>query len=348
MRTLITLMLFSSGLQAQIVKSYVKYFTTASYRNSEGDIIVKTNGTYYVAWTQFRNATQDNATADIAAKYSTDSGKNWVDVGIIQENIGAQTTISVSLVRISSTVVHMYFCVKNSNTDLRIFRKVSTDDCSTWGSATEVINDGGYMPMLNGVVRKTASGRIVVPVYYSADVGIIPPYMYVYCWYSDDNGVSWTKSTPNLTHNGSIGYAEPGFTETSAGNLLIYLRNETGVQDFANSTDNSTTFGTPYVSTLSSTHSPAKIIQLSNGHLIAFHNPSGLSTARYAIRVSRSNDVGATWTKLMDLEYGPSNYNFSYPSAIEYNGKLLVTYWETNISVGKISLKFASIPISQL
>lgn len=351
MRYLLFILLLPIGLQAQF-KAYIKYFTTASYRNTEGDLIVKNNGQYYAVWSQFRNGTDDATTADLAAKYSVDSGKNWIDLGIIQENIGIQTTMSVSLVRIGHDTVHMYFLVKNSNTDLRIYRKKSFDDCVTWSAAEQAITDPGYAIVLNAKARKVASGRIVIPVSFSANVGVIPPnYLSVYAWYSDDNGSTWTKSTPTLTLSADIGYAEPGFVETSAGNLLLHMRVQTGgFQVFSNSTNNGTTWGTPYTSTLSSTGSPCSIIKLSTGQLIAVHNPvvGGFPHIRSVLRISKSVDNGATWQLVMDLESNTLNYNFAYSSTTEYNGNLLLTYWELQPVAGKYALKFASIPISQL
>lgn len=350
MKLLFVILFFASTTQAQGFKSYISYFTTASYRNTEGDLIVKTNGDLYVAWSQFHNGTFDNTTADIAAKYSTDGGKNWVDLGIVQLNIGTQTILSVSLIRISSSVVHMYFCVKNSNTDLSIYRKVSSNDCVTWSAPVQVLQDGGYMPAVNGCVRRLASGRILYPVYFSTNVGTVPPYMVAYAWYSDDDGATWTKSTPNLTHLASIGYAEPNSVEISPGTLIMNLRNETGFQDFSTSADNGATWGTPGNSTLTSSHSPAVIRKLSTGALIAIHNPTGtgMTDVRNVLRISRSVDNGATWVKVRDLEGYTVGYNNAYPSALEYNSNLLLTYWELCAAAGKYSLKFASIPISSL
>lgn len=351
MRLLIMILLFSSTVNAQGFKSYIQYFTTGSYRNTEGDLIVKTNGQLYTVWGKFHNNLDDAAVADLAAKVSADSGRNWIDLGIIQQNIGLQTTTSVSLVRISSTVVHLYFCVKNSNTDLRIYRKISSDDCATWGAPVEVINDNGYMPALNNTVRKLASGRLIISIYFSANVGVIPPnYCMAYCWFSDNNGSTWTKSTPNLTRSIGVGYTEPTTVETSAGNLLMAIRNNSGFQHFSTSTNNGATWTTPVASTLITTDSPVKIIKLSTGKLIAIHNPSGtgMTDPRNVLRLSGSTDNGATWVTIMDLEGYTAGYNFSYSSAVEYNGNLLLTYWEANSAAGKLSQKFASIPITQL
>lgn len=340
-------------VQAQdTYKAYIKYFTTANYRNSEGDLIVKTNGEYFAAWTQFRDGTADNSSADIAAAYSQDSGKNWIHLGIIQQNIGLETTISVSLIRINSTTVHIYFCVGNSGTDLQVYRKVSTDDCITWGTAEHVINDPGYSAVLNGQVRRVSSGRIIMAIYTSLDINNIPPdYLYSYSWYSDDNGNTWTRSTPNLTLSADIGYAEPGFFESSPGVIKMNMRVQSGgFQVFTQSNDNGETYNTPFTSTLSSTGSPAAIWRLSNGVIVAFHNPTDgpFADIRGTLRMSKSNDGGATWTTVLALDEVSNDYNFAYASITEHDGRILITYWETNKTVGKIALKFASIPLTLL
>lgn len=331
-------------------KSYIKYATRKNIRNSEGDLIVKNNGSYFAAWTQFGNNLADNASADIAAKISDDGGKNWTSLGVIQQNLGAETTISVSLLRIGGDTVHMYFCVGNSGTDLQLYRKKSTDDCTSWGPAELLINDPGYSAVLNGKVRRVSSGRIIMAMYTTADVNNIPPdYMYSYCWYSDDNGTTWSRSTPNLVLNEDIGYSEPGFFEADSGVITMNMRVQTGgVQVFSTSIDDGNTFDTPFNSTLSSTGSPASIARLSNGVIIALHNPSGLpySDIRSLLRLSKSVDGGLTWQKVSDIDGGIEGYNFSYSSITENSGNILITYWETNLTMGRISLKFTSIPIS--
>lgn len=345
-----------SSADAQIQKGYIAYFTGKNYRNSEGDVIVKNDGaTLYSVWTEFGTSTADDAAAQIVSKTSIDGGKNWTAYKVEQANLGTQTTMSVSLVRINSTTVHMYFLVKNSATDMKIYRKISSDDCATWGAASAVISDVGYNLVLNGKVRKTASGRIVIPIAWVTDAGGSPAYFRTYVYYSDNSGSSWTKSTPELTRSAGIGLVEPGFVETSSNNLRMHIRESlTGHQWYSTSTDNGSTWASAAEGTLSSTSSPAAMIKLSNGHLIALHNPDSIPAdatynLRVTLRISQSTDNGATWSKLFDLERGPnSNYNFSYPAVIENNSNLLVQYWETNYAAGKIALKFASIPITQL
>lgn len=353
-RIIVLLILFSSCACAQY-KSYIKYFDNTSYRNSEGDLIVKNDSTYYAAWGQFGTSVADDAQASIGAKRSLDNGRNWVDMGIVQANIGLKNTVSVSLLRIGHDTVHMYFLVKNSNTDLKVYRKISIDDCSTWTAPAEVISDAGYNIVLNAKVRKLSSGRLIMPIGWVADVGAATPYFRAYCYYSDNNGTSWTKSTPELVRNAGTGFPENGIVELSPGNLLMSMRESlTGFQWFSSSANNGSTWSSAIQSTLESTASPAQLVKLSNGSLIAIHNPNYIPAdatynTRLILRISKSSDGGNTWSKVFDLENGPtSNYNFSYPSAVEFNGYLLLTYWETNYTAGRIAQKFASIPISNL
>lgn len=356
MRIIFLFILFSPLLANCQYKSYIKYFDNTNYRNSEGDLIVKNDSTLYTVWTQFGTSLADDAQANINAKQSFDFGKNWIDKGIVQANIGVKNTMSVSLIRIGHDTVHMYFLVKNSNTDLKVYRKVSTDDCVTWGSPAAVISDAGYSIVLNGKVRKLSSGRIIMPIGWVADAGAATPYFRAYCYYSDNNGTSWTKSTPELTRNAGIGFPENGVAKMSSGIMLMSMRESTtNFQWISTSADNGASWvGPASQGTLESTSSPAQLIELSSGSLVAIHNPNVIPpdatyNTRLVLRISKSVDGGNTWSKLFDIENGPtSNYNFSYPSATEFNGYLLLTYWETNYLAGRIAQKFAAIPISLL
>jgi len=348
MRVLILLILFTNTVSAQF-KSYIQYFSKGNYRNSEGDLIIKNNGQLYTVFTKFRNNLDDAAVADLCAKVSTTGGRDWIDLGVVQTNIGGQTTMSVSLVRTSTTKVQMYFCVKNSNTDLRIYRKISNDDCATWSAPMLVINAPGYLAVLNASVVRINSGRIVIPVYFTSNVAAIPPnYCKAYSYYSDDDGATWVKSTPDQNISSGVGYTEPCAVAINYNIVLMMIRNNSGVQHFSVSTDAGATWSVATASQLVSTDSPCKILLTSTGVLIAVHNPPGFTDPRGVLRISKSLDSGATWVTAFDIETPVDSYNFSYASVAEYQGNLLISYWEANFNAGKIAQKFCSIPINKI
>ena len=69
-------------------------------RYSEGSIIARRDGSLLYAATQFVGGGADHATASIVAKTSQDGGRTWGREETLQENIGKQNVMSVTLRRL--------------------------------------------------------------------------------------------------------------------------------------------------------------------------------------------------------------------------------------------------------
>lgn len=334
--------------------TYIKYATTVNTRNTEGDLLVINDSTYIVAYSRFTGGSGDFNFAEIASAKTTNNGKSWVDNGVLQPSTGLQSTNSAAFLRLSTTDVLLFYLVGNSVTDLKSYVRKSTNNGASFGAPVLVTDSAGYWVMNNARAILTASGRIVLPFAYTPDVsqsgGSNPTYPNKSrCIYSDDSGVTWTRSTGWITAP-MRGAMEPGIVELSPGNLLMYIRTQTGKQYFSNSVDNGTNWTTATASTLVSPEAPATIIK-SGSTLIAIHNnnynPS--DNVKYGRRtpltISTSTDQGSTWTVKMNIE-DRVTHEFSYISANIVAGSLLLTYYD-NIG-STFSLKFRRIPLSQI
>jgi predicted neuraminidase len=329
--------------------SYIANATTANVRDSEGDIlVVPATGKYLTAYSKFNRGLGDAGAAVIVGKFSTDTtGNDWGSEFLISANIGLQNVLSVSLFASSSTTYACYFNVKNSTSDNRLYRSISTSSgaAGTWSAATQIVNDGAYDDILNAVVRTVNSGRIIIPVATTPISGPINVWS-CYAKYSDDGGTTWSNSN-TISPATTLGGVEPVIVQLSGNNLLMTMRTQSNWNWFSNSTDNGATWGTPYQSTLPSLYSPTQMINI-GGKLLAGVNANISGNVRNPISLYKSLNNGATWTLVTNIEFGNnSHYEYSYPSFTVSNGYLLVSYYEyvDNIMCNQ---KFTKIKISDL
>lgn len=325
-------------------KSYIAPYSTGNVRNSESDIIVRGDGSYLCVYSRFYIGSQDNAPAKIMAKISNDAGDSWGAEFQVSANIGAQTVLSPSLVRIDASTIHCYFLVVNSDTDLRVYRSISNNDGSTWASPTEILS-GGYNGVLSASVKKVNGGRILIPVQKTTDISNPAIPFDIFTYYSDDSGVTWSSS--NVV-NSSTAMGETSILYLGGNAVKMVIRSASGFQLFSDSSDNGTTWGTPYVSTLKSVSAPAQILKYGTT-LIAFHNPNTTDMRRNPLTISKSLDNGVSWIKITDLENANTfTTSYAYPSLTFDSDNLLVSYFELPNNIGGIGLKFAKINLPDL
>lgn len=103
-------------------------------RNSEGSFVSLRDGRILFAYSRFSGTSGgDNATADIAARYSSDMGRSWTtNDEIIVRNEGGMNVMSVSLLRLQSGEIALFYVRKNSESDCRPVLRRSFDEGRTW------------------------------------------------------------------------------------------------------------------------------------------------------------------------------------------------------------------------
>jgi len=208
----------------------------------------------------------------------------------------------------------------------------SEDGGKTWAAPVPVSPPGFPAHMLQDVVCRTTSGRLIAPLYFgigqgawraedapfpgalykghfiSTDAHYFDPHFGVcYIMYSDDDGLTWHKNKDGEIHialeYGSIYGAtfEPTVAEVEPGKLIMIMRTGLGRLYQAWSQDNGETWSRAQPTSLAADHSPAQIRRLpATGHLFIVWNQlsqeelyRGLNRTRISCAVSRNG--GGVW-----------------------------------------------------
>src|SRR5688572_32567645 len=103
--------------------------TEGNPRNSEGDFVTLRDGRILFVYTHFTGGGADHAAAHLASRVSADGGRTWSEKDeVVPATCGKQNTMSVSLLRLSPSKVALFYLVKHSWGDCRLFMQVSEDE----------------------------------------------------------------------------------------------------------------------------------------------------------------------------------------------------------------------------
>ena len=295
-------------------------------RNSEGAFMPLTDGRILFAYSRYYGTSRsDNATADIAARYSCDKGATWTDKDeIIVKNHGGMNVMSVSLIRLHSGEIALFYLLKNSNSDCRPVMRRSFDEGKTWSEPTMCITDEiAYYVLNNDRVIQLKDGRILFAVSkHTFPGGKFDGKGVVTTYSSDDNGKTWRrgKSMLDVVSPSGRKYAaqEPGVVELKDGSVLLWIRTNAGSQFMSRSTDRGETWSAPQPSWLRAPLSPATIKRLPTGDLLAVWNDhesrfdlkhkDGWDGKRTPLSAAISSDEGKTWHGAKMIESDPKGH----------------------------------------
>jgi Neuraminidase (sialidase) len=298
-------------------------------RNSEGDFARLKDGRILFVYTKF--ATEgpgDSGAAALAARYSMDGGVTWTtkDETILSNEAGLNV-MSVSLLRLASGELALFYLRKESLLDCRPYMRVSKDEGQTWSEARATVREPGYYVLNNDRARQLKSGRIVLPVALhrnrSAEFADFERRGVAMCYLSDDNGRSWRRSRTMVESADRNGLQEPGVVELKDGRVLMYMRTGMGSQYFSVSQDGGETWTGAQASSLQSPLSPATIERIpKTGDLLAVWNDQSKVSAeirnrkRTPLTVAISRDEGRTWERAKNLMDDPAGW-YCY-TAVEF------------------------------
>ena len=340
--------------------------TESHPRYSEGSVIVLRDGSLLYATTQFVGGGADHATASIVAKTSRDGGKTWGQEKTLQENIGKQNVMSVTLRRLPKMIssggakqaernelsaLGMFFLVKNSSSDLKVFLRISNDEGKSFQPPIVVTPGPGYHVMNNDRITVLSNGRLVCPVSWSEDVAKNGHFV-CSCFLSDDGGVTWRQSKDKVEQP-KRGAMEPEVVELETGKLLMIVRTQLGIIATATSGDGGDHWSAPSQLSLQSPEAPATIRTIpSTGDLLliwnnVFDKSKGHGGDRTPLTATISRDGGATWENIRNLETD-LDHTFAYTSMLFHKDRLLFSYYVGDGRTGRYSSRFRSLPVSWL
>ena len=170
-------------------------------RNSEGSFATLASGRIIFCYSQFHGGAADASPARLVRIHSDDQGRTWSAPVTVVENTGGNNVMSVSLLRLASGKLAMFYCIKNSWIDCRPHMRVSADDGETWSDAKLTLSAPGYFVMNNDRVIQTSKGRLIMPLAFHRARGTDPntskswDSRAITMWnISDDEGETWREA----------------------------------------------------------------------------------------------------------------------------------------------------------
>ncbi len=326
--------------------------TKENPRNSEGAFVTLKSGRVLFLYTQFYGGARDESPARIVSIASDDGGKTWTSKPeVVAENDAGANIMSVSLLRLKSGKLALFYLVKNSWIELYPVLRYSTDEARTWSAPKRIIPAPGYFVLNNDRVVQLSSGRLIVPVAFHRAKGTAgetvksyDPRCIALWYYSDDEGETWAEADDWWAPPGRSrsGLQEPGVVELADGNLFSWVRTDMGAQLGMRSWDRGKTWSAPTPTEMRSPLSPASIKRLpgSADLLALFNDHSGrfpfVERKRTPLVAAISSDGGATWPHRRLLEGDPDGW-YCY-TAIEYVGDFaLLAYCAGDSKVGGLN-----------
>jgi sialidase-1 len=324
-------------------------------RNSEGDLMELKDGRLCLIYTRFTGGGDDDAAADLAMRTSSDRGKTWSEDAIVIPRTGGMNVMSVSLLRLASGEIALFYLRKTSEEDCRPMMCLSTDEAKTWSEPKCCITDEvGYYVLNNDRAVQLQSGRLVLPVAWHQGPGKPRDWAAIdMCYLSDDNGKTWRRSKDTFkafTPDGKrVTLQEPGVVELKDGRLMMFIRTDAGSQYICHSADGGETWSKPEPSDLASPLSPASIERIPwTGKLLCVWNDhSGRhpfpKDRRTPLCWASSWNEGRTWRPSHIIEDNPDGW-YCYTAIAFVDNRILLAYCAGDKQVGGLNrLKVVAI-----
>ena len=300
-------------------------------RNSEGDFIVLRDGRVLFVYTHFTGGGGDHSSAHLAGRFSDDGGQTWTDQDVqILANEAGMNVMSVSLLRLQTGQIALFYLAKDALTDCRPRMRVSDDEARSWSDPVECISTVGYYVMNNDRAVQLKSGRIVLPValHNTPEQNRFDGAALISCYYSDDRGRTWRESE-TVQRGDNLTLQEPGVVQLADGRLMMYCRTPHGSQYLAYSGDEGVTWTAFQPSDILSPLSPATIERIpeTGDLLLAWNDHSriddSLKGKRTPFTVALSRDEGQSWQVVGDLEDNPFGW-YCYTAMEFVDGHVLL------------------------
>jgi len=327
--------------------------TKENPRNSEGAFVTLKSGRILFLYTQFYGGAADHSPARIVAIHSDDAGRTWSrEPRTVVENRGGANVMSVSLLRLRSGRIALFYLLKNSWIDCRPHLQLSDDEAQTWSEPKLMCAAPGYFVVNNDRVIQLATGRLVAPLASHRTRDTEPhssrsfDSRAIAIWLlSDDEGKMWREAdtwvalpaVPTRT-----GLQEPGVMERADGSLLSWFRTDQGAQFASTSKDAGKSWSLPAATELKSPTSPASIKRLPgsaellgvwNDHSGQFAMVKGKRTPLVA---GISSDGGKTWPGRKLLEGDPDGW-YCYTAIHFTDDAVLLGYCAGDPKVGHLN-----------
>lgn len=304
-------------------------------RNSEGAFITLKDGRILFVYSHYTGMRSgDHDPAYLAGRFSSDGGKTWTteDVKIVEQE-GDMNVMSVSLLRLKSGEIALFYLKKNSTVDCIPMVRFSKDEAKTWTAPIPCItNRKGYFVLNNDRVIQLNNGRLMMAValHTSPQTPKWSDRAALFAYYSDDNGRTWIQGQQVPVPDGVI-TQEPGLVALKDGRVMMFIRAGGGSQYVTYSKDQGASWINAVPYNLKSPLSPASIKRIpSTGDLLAVWNHNDgtdpqIKGRRTPLTIAISGDEGRTWKQITNLETDPDGW-YCYIAIHFYKEDILLGY----------------------
>ncbi len=317
-------------------------------RNSEGDVIESKDGRLCLVYSRFRGGAEDDAPADVVMRTSVDDGKTWSADRMLVSGEGKLNVMSVSLLRLPSGEILLFYLRKNTWNDMPMMVQRSKDELHTLSEPVRVTVDDGYHVVNNARVLRLSTGRLVVPAALhpcpDGTAKTWSKWAIPRVFLSDDDGRTWRGDSTDAEAepDRSVVLQEPGIVELKDGRLMMWFRTDRGAQYESFSDDKGERWTRPAPGRLASPLSPATIrrnpwtdelVCVWNDHSGRHVFPAGKRTP-LCLAVSR--DEGKTWQPSRVIEGDPNGW-YCYTSMSFIKDRLILSYCAGDSKIGGLN-----------
>ncbi|MEM9830496.1 MAG: sialidase family protein [Bacteroidota bacterium] len=301
------------------------------------------NGQFLVAW--FGGTEEKND--DVGIWLSRGRPDQWttpVEIAKLREDPHWNPV----LFQAPDETIYLYFKVGKEIDHWETWVKTSTDGGESWSPAEELIagDRGGRGPVRNKPIVLSDGSWLAGASHEDNRV------WNAFADRSTDQGKNWEMSDYLEVNRDSLegeGIIQPTLWESEPGKVHMLLRSSAGYVYRSDSEDYGKTWSAVYRTPLPNPNSGIDLTQLSDGTLaLAYNRDDENWGARAPLSIALSTDNGQTWPRVLDVEEGKPDDEFSYPAIISFGDTIAVTYtWQREKIAFWMGLK-SDIPSSDL
>lgn len=254
---------------------------------------------------------------DVQIWFSRRTAAGWSEPVCVTKEEGIPHWNPV-LFQTGADTVALYYKIGKEIPFWRTMVMESGDSGITWSEAQELVagDAGGRGPVKNKPIR-CADGRLLAPA--SIEQGPWRCFIDV-----TKDGIHWEKKEIPVSSQG-INMIQPTLWESPEGSIHALMRTNAGFVYRSDSSDSGNTWCPAYPTAIPNNNSGLDCVMMENGKVALVCNPVEKDWGpRSPLTLFLSEDNGATFHKLLDLETEPGEY--SYPAVIAEGNRLYITY----------------------
>jgi len=225
--------------------------------------------------------------------------------------------------------VHLYFKVGKEIDHWETLLMTSSDGGASWTEASELVpgDKGGRGPVRSKPIV-LSNGDWLAPASHEDN-----RVWKTFVDRSTDQGKSWEAGEYLALDREKVpgeGVIQPTLWESEPGKVHMLIRSSGGQICRSDSEDYGKTWTPIYNTRLPNPNTGIDVTQFDDGTLaLAYNRDDENWGARAPLSIALSEDNGQSWPRLLDIETGAPDDEFSYPSIISFGDTIAVSYtWQ--------------------